>query len=459
MMRRRLLLALPALMGGGLFLFSAGAAAAEPFADVPAGHWAYDAVARLAADGVVEGYGDGTYRGDVAITRYEMAQMVARAMARPGISGADKSLVDRLAAEFAEELGSLGVRVAALEKRVDNVVWRGRVRYRFISQHKADDGQRSRSYNVTYTGGGSHANLNQFLFRLEPEVRVNEHWRGRARISYYQDMDSARNVSAAVTDWLWAEGRYGKTLVNLGKFPYRTEGDYGLFLDDPIAGGQVIFGGAVKAALTAGRYNFNSDPSWYAAPASAMGPDYDAASYQGVEIFGDRSRRFTWGVAYHHLKAGRRYAESLLAGHSANLWSVGLGYRFSPQLSLNAAYLKNTSLRLKDAAAMPNVDVKRFGHAYNIELSYRGARPADVGSFGCFVAYRYLGQYTSLNSTYQVNGGMRQGDRGFEVGASYTFARNVVGHVRYFYGKRISPQTDAASPRRSSLFTELNFFF
>ena len=39
-------------------------AAANPFEDVPADHWAYDAVAQLAADGVIEGYGDGTYRGD-----------------------------------------------------------------------------------------------------------------------------------------------------------------------------------------------------------------------------------------------------------------------------------------------------------------------------------------------------------------------------------------------------------
>ncbi|MFC2338172.1 MAG: S-layer homology domain-containing protein, partial [Negativicutes bacterium] len=43
-------------------------AAANPFEDVPADHWAYDAVAQLAADGVIEGYGDGTYRGDQEIT-------------------------------------------------------------------------------------------------------------------------------------------------------------------------------------------------------------------------------------------------------------------------------------------------------------------------------------------------------------------------------------------------------
>ena len=64
---------------------------ANPFEDVPGDHWAYDAVAQLAADGVIEGYGDGTYRGEQEITRYEMAQMVARAMAK---GGGDKALID-----------------------------------------------------------------------------------------------------------------------------------------------------------------------------------------------------------------------------------------------------------------------------------------------------------------------------------------------------------------------------
>lgn len=80
-------------------------AATNPFEDVPAEHWAYDAVAQLAADGVIEGYGDGSYRGDQEITRYEMAQMIARAMAK-NPSGADKALVDKLVAEFADELNT-----------------------------------------------------------------------------------------------------------------------------------------------------------------------------------------------------------------------------------------------------------------------------------------------------------------------------------------------------------------
>ena len=98
-------------------------AAANPFSDVPADSWAYDAVSTLAADGVIDGYPDGTYQGQNTMTRYEMAQIVARAMAKTDLEKADKALVDKLAAEFAEELDNLGVRVADLEKKSDNVKW------------------------------------------------------------------------------------------------------------------------------------------------------------------------------------------------------------------------------------------------------------------------------------------------------------------------------------------------
>ena len=109
-------------------------AAANPFSDVPAGHWAYDAVTQLAADGVIEGYGDGTFLGNRNITRYEMAQMVAKALARAPQGGTDRAALDRLAAEFADELSNLGVRVSELEKYADKVVFNGELRYRYWSR-------------------------------------------------------------------------------------------------------------------------------------------------------------------------------------------------------------------------------------------------------------------------------------------------------------------------------------
>ena len=111
------------ILGAMLILGGSGtvSAAANPFSDVPADHWAYDAVSQLAADGVINGYGDGTYRGDRNITRYEMAQMIAKAMAKSDVSAKNKALIDKLAAEFSDELNNLGVRVAKLEKHADKV--------------------------------------------------------------------------------------------------------------------------------------------------------------------------------------------------------------------------------------------------------------------------------------------------------------------------------------------------
>ena len=104
-----------------------GFAAANPFSDVPLDSWAYDAVAQLSGDGVINGYGDGTFRGQQPVTRYEMAQIIAKAMARQNVSAADKAMLDKLSAEFSDELKNLGVRIDDLEKKTDNLKWSGEV--------------------------------------------------------------------------------------------------------------------------------------------------------------------------------------------------------------------------------------------------------------------------------------------------------------------------------------------
>ncbi len=53
-------------------------AVAKDMPDVPFGHWAYDAVDELTDLGVVEGYPDGTFKGDRTWTRYEFAVMLTR---------------------------------------------------------------------------------------------------------------------------------------------------------------------------------------------------------------------------------------------------------------------------------------------------------------------------------------------------------------------------------------------
>lgn len=99
---------------------------ANPFADVPLDHWAYDSVESLWQKGAIIGYPDGTFGGNRTMTRYEFAEAVAKALAwvesqiktGGGASADDVAVLEKLAIEFADELASLGVTVADLEAAV-----------------------------------------------------------------------------------------------------------------------------------------------------------------------------------------------------------------------------------------------------------------------------------------------------------------------------------------------------
>ncbi|MEN6566309.1 MAG: S-layer homology domain-containing protein [Veillonellales bacterium] len=95
-------------------------AASASFSDVPAKHWAYDAVTKLADAGLIDGYGDGTFRGDKAMNRYEFAVMTQKAMEKyEQADDANKKLIDSLSAEFATELNRMGARVAKVEAKTN----------------------------------------------------------------------------------------------------------------------------------------------------------------------------------------------------------------------------------------------------------------------------------------------------------------------------------------------------
>ncbi|MBP2642661.1 MAG: hypothetical protein H6Q67_548 [Firmicutes bacterium] len=108
-----------------------GFAYAGPFADVAANNWAYNAINQLAKAGIIDGYGDGVFHGDKTITRYEMAIIVAKAIEHADKADAvNKALIDKLAAEYADELNSLGVRVAKLEDKTKvALTYESRIRY------------------------------------------------------------------------------------------------------------------------------------------------------------------------------------------------------------------------------------------------------------------------------------------------------------------------------------------
>jgi len=124
-MKRLATLLLAAGFGLGSLVALGQSVSATPFSDVPANHWAYQAIQSLAADGLVEGYPDGKFKGDRPLTRYEMAVLVARVIAKLQANGAgyasktDLDKLQKLIDALKDELDSLGVRVTNLEDALD----------------------------------------------------------------------------------------------------------------------------------------------------------------------------------------------------------------------------------------------------------------------------------------------------------------------------------------------------
>lgn len=105
-----------------MILATAAIASANPFSDVPASHWAYDAVNSMAEKGIIQGFPNGTFKGNQNVTRYQLAMITAKMIANVeqmggngSVSKTDLQTLEKLTVEFADELALLGVKVTALE--------------------------------------------------------------------------------------------------------------------------------------------------------------------------------------------------------------------------------------------------------------------------------------------------------------------------------------------------------
>ena len=409
-------------------------AAANPFSDVPADSWAYDAVTTLAADGVIDGYPDGTYQGQNTMTRYEMAQIVARAMAKTDLEKADKALVDKLAAEFAEELDNLGVRVADLEKKSDNVKWGGELRYRY--------------YDIDTDSKLANETHNKVLFRLEPKAYIgNSGWTANARLDYEMNLSTDENNDGVLVDRAWVEGPLFGATVQAGRVPVFTA--QGMMFDDRISGATVAFGSdEFKTTLAAGRYNKDHNDSTH--------PSEITAEYYGVQFDYTPNDKLALNAGYTALNGidDNFFEDSnhnyKLAGLSDALdaygddddykiWYVGGKYAFDKNVALVGQYAQNTEAELED-------------QAWSAELQYKGANAADAGSWGMYAGYRSIEAFSSIAPTYDDIIGA--GYKGAVVGAMYVPAENILATIEYFDGEETISGQDA-----SKFFANVDFFF
>ena len=382
-MKKSLVLAMAMALG-----VTASAYAANPFSDVPAGHWAYDSINKLAAAGVVEGYGDATFGGDKLMTRYEMAQIVAKAMAK----GAN---VDKLAAEFADELDNLGVRVANLEKKADNVKITGQIRYEYADR----DG--SIRDNATYKKSVAK---NRLRTRLFVNGAINDDWTYTARLENNQDLSDNDGEEKTDLNQAYVTGRVGGLAVVAGKAGI-VLADGNLY-DDTAEFVSASYGKDVKLTVYAGQ------PT-----------DYDYDDFYGASLSGN--------VGKLALSAGYDAFKDSLAGTVAakgednNVWNVGAKYAFDKNVSLNAMYL-NSDVDVAD---------KYDTDGYVVGLDYKGAKAKVAGSWGLTAKYYDQGVGTFVAHTMK-NGDWsafaKEGFKGYNVGASYTVAKNMVYSLDYF---------------------------
>ncbi len=393
-------------------------AAANPFSDVPADHWAYDAVSQLAADGVIEGYGDTTFQGDKNITRYEMAQMVAKAMAKSStgnVSGADKALVDKLAAEFSDELNNLGVRVANLERNADKVKWTGEMR------------------NLAYSTReeGKHMTNNyKTRFRLLPSAEVDENWHVKAKIDADVKINEDGSNDGAKLKEVHADAVYPGYDLKLGKMAYFSDADEGLTFDTYFSGAQVSAGKDVKVTLSGGRMNLKGETLW-------DGVD-EAADFASLQAFGAVGK-LNLSASYAYLKADS--IKTYTGEDKAGIWSAGGRYTFNPNVSVAGFYAEN------EKADKGN---KKSGTA---EVDYKGADKANAGTWGAYVAYRHVGSNASPMPTFDTFNDFCDA-KGWEVGGTYVPFKNVKAWVSYFDGKDLNDDSS-----KNELFGRLSFYF
>lgn len=393
-MKKSLVLAMAMALG-----VTASAYAANPFSDVPAGHWAYDAVNKLAAEGVVAGYPDGTYGGDKLMTRYEMAQIVAKAMAK----GAN---VDKLAAEFADELDSLGVRVANLEKKADNVKVTGEIRYSYRD-----------------VDGDVNGNESVLRSRLWVNGQINEDWSYTGMFENNQDFGNETGDDEIDFARAYVEGRVGGLDVVAGRYNEVTFS--GNILDANLDMAKVSYGDKVKVSALAGK------------------------AYDSVEVDEEAGKLLDSDdrIYIGSIEAALGDVDAYVAYFKTNsnmdkeIWNVGASYGFG-DFTLSAEYMRGD---------------KEYYNAgkdgWWADLAWKGAEADQPGSYGIHAGYYDQSPSAYIMPTTDAEY-FADGYKGWNVGVSYTFAKNIVGMVNYWDMESQTTNEDA-----QTIFSELYFMF
>ena len=421
-MKSKVLAALVATMAVG----ATCAFAANPFVDVPSDSWAYKSVVELADAGIIQGVDGQYFQGQRNITRYEAAEMVAKAMAHQDKATVEqRALINKLADEYADELNNLGVRVSALENKVGNVKLTGdaRLRYRYQNDNDSKENDNSWDYRV----------------RLRATANVNDNTKVTYGISSnnqnFGNNEAASADSPSIyTDIAKVDTTWGNLSASVGRdSAYVLGNGYGYNYGDVFDRAQLKYNNG-KFAVTAGYGKFKEDGAgstfshFYNKAEGVADASDTVQSLLGVktgygEIEGFFGNGSAVGVYYNSFDGEANKAKG---GRLADdLWGAYASVNFGQKWNALANY---EHVNLVDSAETITGD--NSADVWIGKLQYGKAAMATPKSWDVWVEYLDAEDGAFLGgSTNSWRFGQMDNLTSWGAGIDYTFAKNAQFNV------------------------------
>ena len=403
-MKTKVLAALVATMAVG----ATCAFAANPFVDVPTDSWAYKSVVELADAGIIQGVDGSYFQGDRNITRYEAAEMTAKAMAHMDKASVEqRALINKLADEYADELNSLGVRVSNLENKVGNVKLTGDARIRYRFQNNAKENDDSWQYRV----------------RLRANAQVNDRTKVTYGISSNNQTFSQNGAASGgdtnnediYTDLANIDYNFGGNNWDLmvGRYTYVLGDKVGYQFGDAFDGAQLQYkNDKFKAIAGFGKFK-EGDLAGVAKFGSTAEIDGVKTGYGELEGFfgGGRLAGSSVGAYYNDFYGQKGFTAD-------DLWGAFASFNFGQKWNLTANYEKISD----DATDDPDM---WYG-----KLQYGTASFAAPKSWDAWVEYLNAEDGAFLDgSTNMWRWTGMDNIKTWGVGVDYTFAKNAMFSV------------------------------
>ncbi len=412
-MKKILALAAVAALTAGVSAY-----AANPFSDVSEDDWAYQAVSDLSVQGVVEGYPDGTFKGERNMTRYELAQIVARMLAKEDqLNAEQKATLDKLAAEFADELANLGVRVSNLEKKVGNLYWSGDARMMYVDNAK-------KGAKDTWNG----------RMRINVKGQVNESTYVQGRLKSQMDYKDGSSANT-VMDRLFVHHDFGKDVsLTLGRQTLTVFG--GLQYDSALDGVRVDYAhDKLDAYVGFGKLQGSGISIYEAVTPSKDYPD-------GKKPVGDLNDE---DVAF----VGFGYDFSV-AKFNATYFNF-TGEWAKPNLGFDQIWGVNLVVPIQKASVFAEYwdsNAKSNDTAYQVGLGYSTLNYAKPGSFDLNLAYNKVGFNAYLGGTtydasdfFEIEAGKDL--KFWQVFGDVVLQKNVYLHGEYAFNIKNAKDCDS----------------